>query len=402
MHILQINNNHRITGGSDRLYLNTGRILEAAGHAVSYFSARSDRDIDCADSKFFCNAVDTKNASFHDVTRFLFNADARAMLNRMLEAKRRVDLAHLHIYYGRLTASILQPLKRRGIPVIQSLHEYKLVCPVYTLERDGRVCEACINGTTANCIRYRCRDKSLHKSALLWLEHNLSRLQGSSQSIDRFICVSDFQREMFIRAGIHAHKLTTLHNFVDLRAVLPQRNRPRGDYLLYFGRIEKLKGVPTLLEAVAGTAIRLKIAGIGSWSAELREKIRGMPNVEYLEFVSGEPLKELVAQARAVVVPSEWYETFGLTALEAKAAGTPVIASRIGGLTEVVREGQDGFLFEPGNVGSLKNALKALQNADIAAMANAARQDAASRFSPESYLARLLDIYATTVEEAQG
>ncbi|WP_162141092.1 glycosyltransferase family 4 protein [Martelella mediterranea] len=381
------------------MYINTGELLESAGHDVSYFSAKSDKDLDCKDSEYFCDAIDTKNAGISDVKRFLFNEDARNMLDSMMGKRKRVDIAHLHIYYGRLTSSILKPLKTRKIPVVQSLHEYKLICPVYTLERNGNICEACVTGTSANCVRYRCRDNSLHKSALLWLEHNLSRLHGSNRLIDRFICVSDFQREMFVRAGISEHKLITLHNFVDAKSVQPKIDKPRQDYLLYFGRIEKLKGVPTLLEAVAGTDIKLKIAGVGAWSAELRERVRRMPNVEYLEFVSGEPLKQLVAQARAVVVPSEWYETFGLTALEAKAVGTPVIASRIGGLTEVIREGEDGFLFEPGDVESLRTALKTLEKADIAAMTNAARQDVASRFSPETYLARLLDIYATTINE---
>lgn len=397
MHILQINNHHRIIGGSDRVYLNTGRLLESTGHAVSYFSARSDLDFPCDDAQYFCDAIDTRNALFTDIRQFLHNRDACDAINRMLQAKERVDIAHLHIYYGRLTASILKPLAQRRIPIVQSLHEYKLVCPTYTLERSGQICDSCVTGSSLNCVRYRCKDGALHKSSLLWLEHNLSRIQGAVRLIDRFICVSDFQRDVMIRAGIPENKLTTLHNHVDARLLQPKEKKPREDYVLYFGRIEKIKGLVTLLKASAQTNTKLKIAGVGTWSSALRDSIVGMPNVEYLEFVSGEALKQLVARARAVVVPSEWYETFGLTALEAKAVGTPVIASRIGGLTEVVRDGKDGFLFEPGSVDGLVNALMALDSADLDAMGAAGKMDVTLRFSPETHLARLLSIYSNTI-----
>lgn len=397
MHILQINNNHRIVGGSDNVYLRTGKLLESNNHSVSYFAAKSDSDEPCKDSSLFCEGLDTKTARTTDALRFLQNNDAKKALNNLLNIKQDIDVAHLHIYYGRLTPAILRPLKEKRVPIVQTLHEYKSVCPTYTMERAGTVCSLCVTGSSFNCIKYRCKNNSLSKSSLIWLEHNLSIMRGSLQSVHRFICVSDFQRNIMIRGGIPAEKLSTLHNFVDFESLQPQSIQRRESYLLYYGRIEKLKGLQTLLDAASKTGAELKIAGEGAWSQELRNRILKMPNVEYLGFISGNPLRELVQKARAVIVPSEWYETFGLTAAEAKAIGTPVIASRIGGLTEVVRDGIDGILFEPGSSDDLSRAIDALTHIDLENMGEAGKLDVIKRFSPHAHLTSLQTIYRETI-----
>ena len=393
MRVLQLNNNHRIVGGSDRVYLDTGRILEQAGHQVSYFAAKSDNDEPCKDSGYFCSGLDTKTATPKDAIKFLRNNHASASLNKLLSSQHAFDVAHLHIYYGRLTPSVLGPLGKHDLPIIQTLHEYKLVCPVYTMERNGSVCTKCISGSSLNCIINRCKAGSPAKSALIWLEHTLSSLQGSIRSIDQFICVSEFQKQVLIEGGIPENKLNTVYNMVDGAALQPKRQIERGDYLLYYGRIETIKGLDTLLKAAQISGEPLKIAGSGSWSEVLIEKIKTLPNVDYLGFVGGEPLKELVAGAKAVIVPSEWYETFGLTAAEAKAVGTPVIAAKIGGLQEVVQDNVDGFLFEPGNVEALVDAIDRLNSTNTEEMGAAGKIDVAKRFSADAYLSNLLKIY---------
>jgi len=397
MRVLQLNNNHRIVGGSDRVYLNTGKVLEQAGHQVSYFAAKSDNDEPCKDSNYFCSSLDTKTATAKDAIKFLRNNDASTSLTQLLSSHNTFDVAHLHIYYGRLTPSVLGPLRKRNLPIIQTLHEYKLVCPVYTMERNGSVCTKCITGSSLNCIIHRCKTGSPAKSALIWLEHALASLQGSIRSIDQFICVSEFQKRIFIEGGVPENKLKTVYNMVDGEALQPKRQIERGNYHLYYGRIETIKGLNTLLKAAQISGVPLKIAGSGSWSDVLIERIRKLPNVDYLGFVGGEPLKELVAGAKAVIVPSEWYETFGLTAAEAKAVGTPVIAAKIGGLQEVVQDNVDGFLFEPGNVDALVEALDRLNKANTEEMGAAGKLDVAQRFSAEAYLSNLMQIYESAL-----
>tara|TARA_R100000935_G_scaffold56146_1_gene87168 strand:- start:2293 stop:3486 length:1194 start_codon:yes stop_codon:yes gene_type:complete len=393
MKVLQINNNHRIIGGSDTVYFNTGTLLSKRGHEVSYFAGKGAGDLICEDAAYFPKALTTSASRITDLPRYFHNRAARSAIRALIDAKGPFDIAHLHIYYGRLTASILKPLKERGIPIVQSLHEYKLACPVYTLERGGAICEDCVQGSTLNCLRQRCKDGSLIKSAVVLAEYHTSRLQGDVQLIDRFICVSDFQRQILERAGIPKEKMTTLHNFVDPALLTPNYPTQQKDYMLYFGRIEKLKGILTLVKAAIKSGTHLLIAGTGSWSGALEALITNTPYVEYLGFVSGAPLRKLVSEARAVVVPSEWYENCPMTVIEAKAVGTPVIGARIGGIPELIRDGIDGYLFESGDTSALAEIFETLKTADLAGFRAAALADVMARFSPEAHYTALLQIY---------
>jgi len=329
-----------------------------------------------------------------DVLRYFHNASAKSALEDFLEARGSFDVAHLHIYYGRLTTAILEPLRERGIPIVQSVHDYKLACPIHSMLRDGQNCEDCVTGSTLNLLRHRCKG-SLASSAVIFGEYHASKLLGAVRKIDRFICVSEFQRSVFTRAGVPEAQLVTLHNFVDPQQLQPKAETRRDDYLLYFGRIERLKGVPTLIDVARRTGVPLRIAGTGTWSDAMQAEIADLPNVEYLGFTSGEPLRQLVAQARAVIVPSECYDICPMSVLEAKAVGTPVVGARIGGIPELIRDGEDGFLFESGDGEDLGRALEALKSANIDELSFAARDDVTKRFSPAVHLAALLDIYAS-------
>lgn len=373
------------------MYFNTGNLL-ARDHEVGWFAGADPDDEPSEDAQFFPSAKSMRRERMTDLPRYLHNRSARNALESMLDARGTFDVAHLHIYYGRLTAAIFGPLKARNIPIVQSLHDYKLACPIHSLARDGQICEDCISGSTLNLIRNRCKG-TLGRSAVILAEYYASRLQGDVANIDRFICVSEFQRRMLARSGIPEGKMVTLHNFVDPQQLQPKGKIERENYFLYFGRIEKLKGLPTLIDAVRRTGSPLRIAGTGAWSEEMRAEIADMPNVEYLGFTSGEPLRRLVAQARAVVVPSECYDICPMSVLEAKAVGTPVVGARIGGIPELVRDGEDGFLFDPGDVEDLCRALEDMRGADTEGMANSARSDVNERFSPDVHLAALLDIY---------
>jgi|TARA_R100000501_G_C2630918_1_gene126640 glycosyltransferase involved in cell wall biosynthesis len=392
MRVLQINNYHRIVGGSDAVYFNTGALLEAHGHEVGWFAGFDRKAEPCEDVRFFPRVVDMENLKPWDMVRYMRNREAAQKLGEMLVERGHFDVAHLHIYYGRLTAAVLGPLRAQGIPIVQSLHEYKLACPIYTLERNGDVCEKCVTGSTVNLLRYRCKG-SLVRSAAAFAEYHTSRWQGDISKIDRFICVSDFQRHIMARSGVPEAQMVTLHNFVDPERLTPRDPVPREEYLLYLGRIEKLKGVHTLIDAVRKTGMKLRIAGTGAWTKEMATEIADMSNVEYLGFVSGDPLRRLMAGAKAVVVPSEWYENCPMSVLEAKAVGTPVIGTRMGGIPELVRDGQDGFLFEAGDSDDLAGALEALEGADREALGAAAKADVEDRFSPLAHLAALMDIY---------
>ena len=391
MRILQISHNFRIVGGSDAVFFATSELLTKAGHQVIPFCMVHHANKPSQWSGYFPRGADTGTAPVRDTFRYFFNAEARGKLRQLLDHTGPVDVAHLHIYHGKQTPAILPVLRERGIRIVQSLHEYKLACPVYTMQRNGKPCDLCVTGSVLNCVRHRCKDNSLVRSVVMAGERVTSRILGDVRLVERFFCVSDFQRQIMAQAGIPKEKLHTLHNFVDTGA---SRAPPGHDgYLLYFGRIEELKGVPTLLRAVARSGHRLRIAGEGGWSAEMQARIAGLANVTYLGFQQGAALRRLIRRAQAVIVPSEWNENCPVSVLEAKALGRPVIGARIGGIPELVRDGKDGFLFEPGNAPDLARALAALDQADHVRLSENARKDAMARFSAKMYLATLLQHY---------
>ncbi len=391
MRVLQISHNHHITGGSDAVYFATSKLLQEAGHDVIPFCIASDQNAPTPWDRYFPAGADSKKAPFRDGLRYFFNAEARTNLIRLLDDVGPVDVAHLHIYHGKQTPAILPVLRARGIPVVHTLHEYKMACPVYTLQRNGTPCDLCVQGSALNCLRHRCKDGSMLRSAVMTAEMAVSRALGDVRLVDRFICVSNFQHQIMERAGIPARKLSTLHNFVDTSGPPPAMGHD--GYLFYFGRIEKLKGLPTLIDAARHSGQRLLIAGDGAWREEMQKRIAGLANIEYLGFQSGRALTHLIARSKAVVVPSEWYENCPMSVLEAKALGRPVIGARIGGIPELVRDNIDGFLFAPGDPADLMRKFQTLERANHDNLSKFARKDAQTRFSKTTHQRTLLDHY---------
>ncbi len=391
MKCLQVNSFHHVRGGSDQVYFNTSGLLGARGHFVRNFAASDPKDPPSADARFF-PAAKVGERHLRDLPAYIYSRQAKTKVSEFLAHHGQFDVAHLHIYYGRLTTSILNPLRAKCGAIVQTLHEYKLACPVYTLERDGNPCEICVTNGPLNAVRYRCKNGSFAASAAMYAEFRISRALGDISKIDTLICVSDFQRALLERAGVPETKLTTLHNFVDTTDIRVSRLSEKRSYILYFGRIEQLKGIKTLILAAKQSGAELVIAGDGTWTQQMKEQIKGT-DVRYVGFQTGDALATLIREARAVVVPSEWYENCPMSVLEAKAAGTPVIGANIGGIPELIRDGVDGLLFPSGDVAALAKALERVAEADISEWGTAARKDIDARFSADQHYDRLVEIY---------
>jgi glycosyltransferase involved in cell wall biosynthesis len=232
------------------------------------------------------------------------------------------------------------------------------------------------------------------------IESYVSRWNGSIAKIDHFIAVSEFLRQKMIEFGVPGEKISTVHNFIDSSSVQP--NYACGEYFLFFGRVEKIKGVETILKAAEiCRALPIYIVGEGSAREEMESitERMGLQHVHFLGFQNGQRLQELISGACATLVPSEWYETFGLTIVESFAHGKPVIASRIGGMTEVVSDGQDGFLMQPGNAEEMAERMKWLIDnpAGAVAMGRSGRQKVEIEFGPEKHYQDLSQIYRQLV-----
>lgn len=394
-HILNIGQNYRMTGGSDRYMLQLETLLAGAGiEAIPFAAAHADNQASKW-ARFFPPTVAFSHPGPRDISRYIYNGAARRSIDELL-VEIPVALAHLHIYYGQLSGSILKPLLDRGVPIVQTLHEYKLICPTYSLFADGKVCEACKSGNFYRAVAKRCNRGSLARSALSAMEAYVSQALGAQRSISHFIAVSDFQRNKVIEHGVAPERVTTVHNFIDASMIEPSHTP--GDYVLYLGRLERIKGLATLLAAIEPLRdVKLVIAGDGADRdivLEAQQRL-GRDRVDWRGFVGGTALGDLIRGARCLVAPSEWYETFGLILIEAFAHGRPVISSRMGGMTEVVSDGVDGLLFPAGDVEALREQINTLWSAPQRAveMGAAGRQKVEAHFSPQVHLQRLLTIY---------
>ncbi|MEE9388293.1 MAG: glycosyltransferase family 4 protein [Paracoccaceae bacterium] len=397
MRILQIGHNYHVSGGSDAVMFATSDLLTKAGHEVIPFCMDHPNNQPTRWSSYFPRSADTRAMPIRDGLRYFYNIDARVQLQKLLEDVGTIDVAHLHIYHGKQTAAILPILRKHGIPIIQTLHEYKLACPVYTMQRNGRPCELCLTGSDFNCIWHRCKNGSTFQSTVMAAEKLFSRIAGDVSRIDRFICVSEFQRQIMGRTHIPVEKLHTLHNFVRCQ---PNVAPGHDGYFLFFGRLEKLKGMQTLINAFKKCGQRLIIAGDGDWRGALENQISRIDTIEYVGFQTGSDLTKLISRARAVVVPSEWNENCPMSVLEAKALGRPVIGARIGGIPELIQPGIDGALFDAGDQDSLAAAVSEICMADHDRLSSNALKDALKRFSETAHLDQLFSHYEYVISKA--
>lgn len=391
MNILQINNYGYIRGGSDYYFLSLSNILKENGHQIITMVKDDPRNIVC--TPWVVPGFQPEKPKLKDLMNFFYSFDARRIAHQLLENE-QPQIAHLHIYYGQLTPSIISVLKSRGIPIVQTLHEYKLICPIVTMTRNGQPCEECCNGSYWKAAINRCNRGSLLRSLVTSAESYTSQMLGAINDIDHFIAVSDFVRDKMLQYGIPEHRISTVHNFINMEEYKP--NYSAGDYFLYFGRVERIKGIMTLLAAVKQANVRLIIAGVGGLEQTVEREIKKHKlDVELVGFKSGSELHDLIRGSLCVVVPSEWYETFGLVILEANALGKPVIASRIGGMPEVIKEGETGLLFEAGNVDELTQAMEWIwTHPDEAVdMGKNARRHVEKKFGKERHYKKIMSIY---------
>lgn len=364
MRILAVSPNNFIAGGSDRYFIEQCRLLERHGHEVVKFCVANPGNEASSHAGYFPRGVDTSGSRPTDALRFIYSREAATQITALI-GRERFDLAHLHIYYGNFTASILGPLRRANIPIVQTVHDYKPICPVYSLNCRGEVCEACNGHAFWRATVRRCNRGSVVRSALSTVESYVSDWLGARAGIDRFIAVCEFQAGKLVRFGVPADRTRVLRNFIDASSFSSPAEAAERTRIMYFGRIEESKGVFDLLEAFTRLpgelkrGVRLTFAGTGNDAGRLHNRIakRASPDVEYLGFASGEALRTLVRESICTVIVPRVYENCPMSVLESLALGTPVIGGLIGGIPELIDDGRDGLVVPTHNVAALEAAL---------------------------------------------
>jgi glycosyltransferase involved in cell wall biosynthesis len=308
------------------------------------------------------------------------------------------DLVHVQNFFPLISPSIYYAAKAEKVPVVQTLRNYRLLCPNALFFRDGHVCEDCLGkfvpwpGILHAC--YRDRMATGVVTAML-TTHRM--LRSWTEAVDIYIALTEFARQKFIQGGFPAEKIVVKPNFVHPD---PGTGEGRGGYALFVGRLSPEKGISTLLEAwkQLGGKIPLKIVGDGPLALQVAEAAKQMLGVEWLERKPLEEVYELIGQAAFIVFPSEWYETFGRVAIEAFAKGTPVIAAAIGAIAELVEPERNGFHFRPGDPQDLaaKVELALSQPGKLAQMRQEARAEFEKKYTAKENYLRLMRIYAQT------
>lgn len=365
MKILMVNKFFYIKGGSETYYFELKRKLEEEGHQVVDFSMKDEKNFESPYSDFFVDNVDyTGNSSLSSklkiASNIIYSKEAKKKFESLV-LKEKPDIVHLHIFQHQISPSILDVCKKYNIPTVYTAHDLKMICLNYKMMHHGKICEDCKDGRLYHCAFNKCVKDSFSKSCINTIEGYLHKWRKSYDAIDYIITPSDFYRKKFIEFGVNPERVVHIPNFLDREKPSVNKRDDNKRYFLYFGRLSEEKGILTLIKAMEGIESDLYIVGSGPLKEEIQGYIstNNLINIKLLGFKSGQELIDIVGNAKAVVLPSEWYENGPYSAIEALQLSRPIFGAKIGGIPELINN--NGYLFKMGNIESLVDALESFE-----------------------------------------
>ncbi|MEU8930919.1 glycosyltransferase [Streptomyces sp. NPDC048409] len=391
MRVLVVHNRYGSAqpSGENKVVDQEAELLRAAGHRVEVFERRSD---DIAGRSLLGKVAVPLLVPW--------NPAVRTELAARLHTD-RPDVVHVHNVFPLLSPAVLAACADAGVPAVATLHNYTQVCPPGTLQRDGRPCTECVGSAPLPAVRHGCYRGSRLATVPLAVSLSANRRRWWT-GVERFLCISAAQRDVLVRSGMPADRLTVKHNFV------PDPGSCReggGEHLLYLGRLAEAKGVRLLMAAwdeitaAGGLGVPLVIAGTGPLEPEVAAWAADRDDVRYVGLLDTAECRKAIERAVAVVAPSTWLEAFGLVVVEAMAAGVPTVAAGHGAFVELVEDGVTGLLHRPGEAASLASCIRRIATAPERnrEMGRAARRRYEQGFSPAVGLARLVEEYRTAI-----
>jgi glycosyltransferase involved in cell wall biosynthesis len=398
--LLSINNYHYRRAGAEVVFLEQNALFEQRGWTVMPFAMHHERNLSTPWSRYFVDEIEFGREygvgrQIVNASKIIWSSEARRKIEALVR-ERRPSIAHAHNVYHHISPAIFGKLHSLGVPVVLTLHDLKIACPAYKMLTHDGVCERCRGGAVWNVAVHRCLKDSRSLSTLILLETLAHRALGCYRShVTRFVVPSRFYLEKFVEWGWPRERFVHVPNFVDATALQP--GRAVGQAFVYFGRLAPEKGLRTLIRAAAKAGVQVQIVGTGPEEAELRALAGALgADIEFLGYRTGEDLHAIVRAARAVVLPSEWYENAPMTVMEAYALGRPVIGAAIGGIPELIRPGETGAVVPSGDADALAAellAMRARSDAQVLSMGRAGRDWMEREFTPAAYVDRLLSLY---------
>jgi glycosyltransferase involved in cell wall biosynthesis len=389
MKILLIHNSYQQPGGEDVVFEQECRLLRQHGHEVRTYQ-RSNHEIEQF-SLFERLAL---------VTRIISAEDSKQDVREVLD-KFRPDLVHAHNTFMMISPSAYEACNEAQVPIVQTLQNYRLLCPAGLFFRDGHVCEECADYGLLRSVRHGCYRDSRPTTAAVALMLKTHRERRTwSDAVTGYVVATEFARQKFIAGGLPAEKIYVKPNFVDPD---PGERCGPGQYALFAGRLSPEKGVSTLLTAWSrlGISIPLVIVGDGPLRSILEKQTaeKGLSQVTFRGRLNAAETRVAMKQATFLVLPSLWYEGFPMVMAESLACGTPVLGSRLGAIQEIIADGRTGLHFAPGDPVDLAEKVEWAWShpAEVTAMGQEARRNYETHYSPETNYAQLMAIYQQAI-----
>lgn len=399
--LLSINNYHYKRGGSDAVFLDHDAMFKKRNWDTAVFAMQHPKNDISQWSEYFIEELEFGNsyglfAKIPKALKVIYSFEARKNLAQLLD-NFHPNIAHLHCIYHHISPSILSLLHDRGIPCVLTAHDLKLACPAYKMLNLNGICEKCKDGNFIHLIKNRCIHNSLSVSALVAVESSVHKLFGMyKNNLDKIISPSRFFKEKLSEWGWDPENIVYIPNFINCESIIPQYDP--GKYFLYVGRLAPEKGLVTLIRAAILSNVNLIIAGTGPSEKELKAEAIEAKNIHFVGYKSGDDLWKLISNSRAIVLPSEWYENAPISVLEAYACGKPVIGANIGGIPEMLKDGDTGLIFESGSIHDLAEKLikyNSYPNNEIRRIGKNARNYVAATYNPDIYYETMANLYST-------
>jgi len=402
MRIILANKYYYLRGGAENYMLSLSDWLTSTGHTVIPFAMKYAENLSSPYEKYFPSEVETENVKLntrglHTLGRMIYSLESRRKLATLI-VEQKPDLCHVHNIYTQLSPSVLHTLSDQRVPTVMTVHDHHLVSPQYNVWADGCGPDNRDVGIVKGTLSKFHKD-SFSASFAQLITHKYHRwLNIYARNVDIFLCPSKYIQQQLIRGGFPEKKLRVLPYGIDPNST--RANFTHQKYALFVGRLSEEKGIETIIQlAQILPDILFKIVGRGPEMAKLHRAGDKCPNIEFVGFRMGEELKELYANATVVLVPSRVHEVFGLSILEAMAHGKPVIASRVGGIPEVVEDGVNGFLVSPLDLRSWTESLmRIFYDDDLQKkLSRNARELIETRFSLDQHHKKLLMYYEEAI-----
>ena len=404
MKILAVNKFYYMKGGSEAYYFSLNNLLIENGHDIIPFSMKDEKNLTNKYEEYFIENINYTNMNLKtkiiNSAKIVYSVEAYNKIRRIIKDT-KPDLAHLHIFQHQLSPSIIQALRKEGIPIISTVHDLKVICPNYRMLNSKGICEDCKGDKYYNCFANSCAKGSKLNSLVNMFEAYLHKYLKSYSFVDKYICPSEFFRKKFIEFGIPENKLVYIPNFIDIKQCEPCYDSK--DYFVYIGRLSEEKGINTLVQAMKKVKeAKLYILGTGPLEESLRMQVMDykLDNIEFLGYKTGKELEHIIKSSKFVVLPSVVYENCPMSVIEAMAYGKAVVGSNRGGIPELIEDEITGLIFNAGDEEDLASKINYLINNPVKSvtMGKEGRVRAEKLYDRDMHYEKINELYKSILQ----